>query len=331
MAMPTEPDKIRPAQLRMLREVAQRRSYAAAARALGGITATGVSKAIAQLEKHLGGVKLLREELYGVTPTPEGLEVLKHTDRVLSDLKELAVAVTGKRAEKPARVRVACLEVHVEYLLAEAKKNFEELPESQAAGWEVDLVIVDNSEGAGAPILHRLVRDGGADLAVGGQEAPDLNSHPLYEASLVAVTWPKGYGYGADKVSLGDLAKQPVAIPRPGFFSRQVLDTESSKEGVTLKIAVEARSTGVLLRFGKLGLAVPVVSEDWLPLPFHSPPRRSDPQLVQVTAGPDDNRLVTKVHLHCPVTTPRPSVAKFIEKTYELAGVLPGATSVRAS
>jgi DNA-binding transcriptional LysR family regulator len=71
-------------------------SFSAAARALG-TTQSNVSRAVRQLETHLGA-SLLRRTTRSVSLTSEGAEYLEHTLRIIDEF-ELADASVGVRAK----------------------------------------------------------------------------------------------------------------------------------------------------------------------------------------------------------------------------------------
>jgi DNA-binding transcriptional LysR family regulator len=311
MTMAVQAIDIQTRELRVLVEVMRQGSFAAAGPVVG-LSADGVAKSVQRLEKTLG-FSLFARELKGVSPTPRCRDIFESAKRVLSDLEKLAAVVEGANRENATHIRVACLEVHIRYLLAEAKKRFEERETNRA---RVDFVIIDNNPQNAQPILRGLVRDGNAEIAVGGPADSDLRSLLLYEAALVAVTWPNGPWHGAKRLKLCDLSALPVAIPRHGFFSRQLIDRVVSDEQLRLNIGIEARSTGVMLGYGELGLAIPILSEDLLPSFYRS--GRSGTQLVPITDA-DGDPLITKVHLHVPKKRTSVLVRDFIDITSTLA------------
>jgi DNA-binding transcriptional LysR family regulator len=84
-------------QLRTFAAVADRSSFAEAARRLG-VSATAASRAVAALETELG-VALLRRTTRTVTLTPEGATYLERCRRALDDLDDAARTLRGETAE----------------------------------------------------------------------------------------------------------------------------------------------------------------------------------------------------------------------------------------
>jgi DNA-binding transcriptional LysR family regulator len=84
-------------QLRTFAAVADRASFAEAARALG-ISPTAASRGVASLEEALG-VALLRRTTRSVALTPEGAAYLERCRRALDELDDAARSIRGDRAE----------------------------------------------------------------------------------------------------------------------------------------------------------------------------------------------------------------------------------------
>src|SRR4051812_33386850 len=85
--------ELSPAGLRVLREVAQRGSFTAAAAALG-YTQSAVSRQVASLES-AAGVALFERRRYGATLTPAGTRLLGRAARILDDLDAALRDVAG--------------------------------------------------------------------------------------------------------------------------------------------------------------------------------------------------------------------------------------------
>ena len=84
-------------QLRTFAAVADRASFAEAARSLG-ISPTAASRGVASLEESLG-VALLRRTTRSVALTPEGAAYLERCRRALDELNDAARSIRGDRAE----------------------------------------------------------------------------------------------------------------------------------------------------------------------------------------------------------------------------------------
>jgi DNA-binding transcriptional LysR family regulator len=95
---------IDPKALAIFVKVAERRSFAQAARMLG-ITQSGVSNAVSRLEERLG-VRLLARTTRRVNLTEDGAAFLDRCRRILSDLEEAELTFGRARAAPTGRLRI---------------------------------------------------------------------------------------------------------------------------------------------------------------------------------------------------------------------------------
>jgi LysR family transcriptional regulator for bpeEF and oprC len=95
---------IDPKTLAIFVKVAERRSFAQAARELG-ITQSGVSNAISRLEERLG-VRLLARTTRRVNVTEDGTGFLEHCRRILSELEEAEMVLNRARLTPAGRLRI---------------------------------------------------------------------------------------------------------------------------------------------------------------------------------------------------------------------------------
>src|SRR3954470_12016654 len=91
--------------LKVLREVALRGSFSAAAEALS-YSQPAVSQQIARLEAQ-AGVKLLERQHKGIALTPAGEALVRHTERILAQLAEAQAELTEIASSARGRLRIA--------------------------------------------------------------------------------------------------------------------------------------------------------------------------------------------------------------------------------
>jgi DNA-binding transcriptional LysR family regulator len=91
--------------LKVLREVALRGSFSAAAEALS-YSQPAVSQQIARLEAQ-AGVKLLERRHKGIELTPAGEALVRHTERILAQLAEAQAELTEIATSARGRLRIA--------------------------------------------------------------------------------------------------------------------------------------------------------------------------------------------------------------------------------
>jgi DNA-binding transcriptional LysR family regulator len=160
--------------LRVLREVAERGSFTAAANTLG-YTQSAVSRQVATLEAAAGRELFVRGPT-GVTLTPAGARLLPRATRILDELDAAHAEASGARAA--GRVRLGAFAV--------AAAGFLPAVLRQLAAEHPDLTVTVR-EGT-TPALVRALRAGTLDLAVIAQSPPfrppDAESPPLHLMTL---------------------------------------------------------------------------------------------------------------------------------------------------
>src|SRR5919199_3921813 len=94
--------------MRVLREVAQRGSFSAAAEALS-FTQSAVSQQIAALEREAGTV-LVERSARGVRLTEAGEAVVRHTEAILARLAEARAPLEAVAGPRGGRLRIGTFE-----------------------------------------------------------------------------------------------------------------------------------------------------------------------------------------------------------------------------
>src|SRR5829696_5159024 len=92
--------------MRVLREVAARGSFSAAAEALS-FTQSAVSQQIAALERE-AGTKLVERSPRGVFPTEAGRALVAHTEAILARLDSAEEELAAIAVLRGGRLRLAC-------------------------------------------------------------------------------------------------------------------------------------------------------------------------------------------------------------------------------
>jgi DNA-binding transcriptional LysR family regulator len=160
--------------LSVLREVALRGSFSAAAEALD-YTQPAVSQQIARLEKQVG-VKLIEREPRGIRLTPGGEVLVRHTERILAQVAA-AEAELGEVAEHArGRLRMAAFATASGTIVPRAVAAFRKL----RPAIEVELSLMDPDESV--PAVRRgdlevaITEEGGfaGDIDTSGLEVEEL-------------------------------------------------------------------------------------------------------------------------------------------------------------
>jgi DNA-binding transcriptional LysR family regulator len=152
--------------LKVLREVALRGSFSAAAEALS-YSQPAVSQQIARLEAQ-AGVKLLERGHKGIELTPAGEALVRHTERILAQLAEAQAELTEIATSARGRLRIASFATAAGTIVPLAVSAFRRV----RPGVHVDLHIVDPPQSI--PALRR----GDFDLVIteegGFEQEPSL-------------------------------------------------------------------------------------------------------------------------------------------------------------
>src|SRR3954453_9522573 len=152
--------------LKVLREVALRGSFSAAAEALS-YSQPAVSQQIARLEAQAGG-KLPDREPKGIKLTPAGEALVRHTERILAQLAEAQAELTEIASSARGRLRIASFATAAGTIVPVAVSAFRKL----RPGVQVDLQLLD------PPLSIPALRPADVDIAIseeGGFEGdPDL-------------------------------------------------------------------------------------------------------------------------------------------------------------
>src|SRR5438067_5227305 len=143
-----------PSRLRVLREVAHRGSFSAAAQALS-YTQSAVSQQIAALEAQTD-MKLLERHPRGVSLTAAGQTLVRHAEGILASLDAAEAALSALAGLRGGRLRMASFPTAGATLMPLAIATF------RAAYPEVELTL---AEGEPEDIAPRL-RAGELDLAL---------------------------------------------------------------------------------------------------------------------------------------------------------------------
>jgi DNA-binding transcriptional LysR family regulator len=152
--------------LKVLREVALRGSFSAAADALS-YSQPAVSQQIARLEDQ-AGVKLIERQPKGIRLTPAGEALVRHTERILAQLAEAQAELGEIATSARGQLRIGAFATAAGTIVPHAVSALRRL----RPGVHVDLMLLDPPEAIPA------VRRGDLDLAIieeGGFDAePDL-------------------------------------------------------------------------------------------------------------------------------------------------------------
>ena len=140
--------------LNVLREVALRGSFSAAADALA-YTQPAVSQQIARLEKQVG-VKLIEREPRGIRLTPAGEVLVRHTERILAQLAAADEELQEVATQARGRLRIGSFATAAGTIVPRAVASFRKL----RPAIEVDISLLEPDQSVPA------VRRGDIEIAI---------------------------------------------------------------------------------------------------------------------------------------------------------------------
>ena len=275
--------------LRVVREVAERGTFTAAAASLG-YTQSAVSRQVAAVERAAGGPVFERRR-EGVRPTPAGRVILRHAAAVLEEIDAADRALRGL-PDETGTVRLGAFPSAGAVLLPRA------LTLLRRTNPGITVVTRDG----GTPPLVRALRAGSLDLAILGSSppfrAPDAETPALVVETLternLCVAVPSTHPLaGNDSVHVADLRGQRWIAGRtsgdepqfgvwPGLEGRP--DVAHTARDWLTKLQLVAAGCGLTTVPAVIAAAVP-----------------AGVRVLAVRGGPDERRRLVVAHLPRPL------------------------------
>ena len=211
-----------------------------------------LSHSIRNLEAELG-TKLFHRTTRRTWLTRAGMRFLADARRILGEVEAAAVSLGAAGEDSPERVRLAL----GEDLAGEPFTRLLFELEHHRPPLAVDVRELTHGEAV------RLVRDGGADLALtlDGRERGDLVQVRAWAEPLMLVT-PLGHPLSErDKVALVEVATESLALPRPSICAGYLAQVEALLEryGVRVPKRVSVRHWNTAVSFASTGRALALV------------------------------------------------------------------------
>jgi DNA-binding transcriptional LysR family regulator len=220
--------------MRVLREVAQRGSFSAAAEALS-FTQSAVSQQIAALERE-AGVVLVERSARGVRLTEAGEAVVRHADQILGRLAEAEAELEAIAGLRGGRLRMAAFESAAATIMPVAIAAF-------AKAGDIDLAV---TFGAGKQ----------EDRFGDGVEHHHLLEDPMY--LVLSQDHPLARKRG---VRLADLAGEPWIGGAPDCECNRMISQACMRFGFDPRIAFETDDYTAVQGFVAAGVGVSLIAE----------------------------------------------------------------------
>ncbi len=214
----------------------------------------GVSKAIIELEEELGIEIFARHGKRLKRITEPGQHVLRSIDVILREVGNLKRIGEQFSAQDSGTLSIATTHTQARYVLpVPVAKLREAYPK----------VNVSLHQGAPGQVAQ-MVLDEVAEIGIATEslsDYPDLVTLPCYEWEHVLVI-PKSHPLASKaRITLEDLAAEPIITYRPSFTGRTRIDKAFAAKQLTPRIALEAIDSDVIKTYVRLGLGVGIVAE----------------------------------------------------------------------
>jgi LysR family cys regulon transcriptional activator len=112
--------------------------------------------------------------------------------------------------------------------------------------------------------VARMIMDEVAEIGIATEslsDYPDLVTLPCYEWQHVLVL-PQGHPLAKkERITLEDIAAEPLVTYHPSFTGRTRIDTAFAQRKLTPRIALEAIDSDVIKTYVRLGLGIGIVAE----------------------------------------------------------------------
>ena len=236
---------------RYFNEVVQSKAIRRAADRLH-VTPSAISRQIALLEHELG-TPLLERTNTGVELTAAGVMLERYTRTLFRDLERVREGIAAFRSLDQGEVKIHAMEGVLASFLPETIAAFLQLHP------RIDFQVTTCSSDL---IVEALIRD---ETDIGIIYNPELR----FEISVVAerkepvVCLVSRHDELASEtmVTMQQLCKRPLALPRPSFGLRQLFDRTSEARQLKPRIIVEANNLDILRATAVLGVCVTIGPE----------------------------------------------------------------------
>ena len=241
-------------QFRFVQEAARRNlNLTEAAKALH-TSQPGVSKAIIELEEELGVEIFARHGKRLKRITEPGQHVLRSIELIMREVGNLKRIGEQFSAQDSGTLSIATTHTQARYVLPPPVARLRE------AYPKVNISLHQGSPDQ----VARMLIDEVAEIGIATESLSDyqeLVTLPCYEWQHVLVM-PQGHPLAAkERITLEDLAAEPIITYHPSFTGRTRIDSAFAQRKLQPRIALEAIDSDVIKTYVRLGLGVGIVAE----------------------------------------------------------------------
>ncbi len=241
-------------QFRFVQEAARRNlNLTEAAKALH-TSQPGVSKAIIELEEELGVEIFARHGKRLKRITEPGQHVLRSIELIMREVGNLKRIGEQFSAQDSGTLSIATTHTQARYVLPLPVARLRE------AYPKVNVSLHQGSPDQ----VARMVIDETAEVGIATESLSDyqeLVTLPCYEWQHVLVV-PQGHALATkDRITLEDLAAEPLITYHPSFTGRTRIDAAFATRKLQPRVALEAIDSDVIKTYVRLGLGIGIVAE----------------------------------------------------------------------
>jgi DNA-binding transcriptional LysR family regulator len=211
---------------------------------------SAVSAQIRQLE-HEYGDRLLDRSGKDVSLTPAGRVLFAYAERLLQMRDESRLAVADHGTAPRGKLVIGANEATCLYVLPDVFAKYCSLYPG------VQLSIYRNFS---YKIVEKL-ENGTIDVGIVTLpvKSPSLKTHPIFRDQLMWMVHPQNALAKHDVVSIEEIAKQPILLPKTGY-TRRLMDKLFRPFVNQLQIQMELPSVGMIKSFVAAGMGVSLIS-----------------------------------------------------------------------
>jgi len=242
--------------MRVLREVARRGSFSAAAEALS-FTQSAVSQQIAALEREAGAV-LVERGARGIRLTEAGEAVVRHTDAILARLEEAESELEAIAGLRGGRLRLAAFESAAATVMPLAIARFTKAHPAV----ELSMTLMEPEDALPA------MRAGDVDLAItfgagrpGDREGDGFDHLHLLEDPMYLVLAADHPLANRRSVRLADLAGEAWIGGPADCECNRLINRACARAGFDPRIAFETDDYAAVQGFVAAGVGVSIIAE----------------------------------------------------------------------
>jgi LysR family cys regulon transcriptional activator len=241
-------------QLEAVRAIAKSGFNMSAAAEILNRSQSGLSRQVKELEGELGVRIFARTKNSIVGLTPQGEEILRIGQRMLSDAENLRRVGTWASAQMEPELRIATTHVHARYFLPPVLKSFTaRFPETLLTLQQRDPVDCCSA-----------VAEGEVDMALATVDERLRHKIVAVPSYLLTsgVYVPKKHPLAREKtLTLKKLAEFPFIAYSPAFAMRMTLDDTFAKAGLRPRIVCTATDADVCKAYVEAGMGIAILAK----------------------------------------------------------------------